>query len=179
AVRLRDVQEVEVPLVRPDNVGASRHGRNQQRDNHAQHRANHDQPLPVAAHHRSIPMTPGPGSCRVGSGGGSRTGGTPLRTSHSVSAGKESFRSRRTPGAPAPTCPPKSPPTGLTDRVTSPSGAVPATRILWRPGPTTASESAGAEPITPPVRSVRPAGVETNHAPPAGPDPPVPGTAGA
>jgi len=33
--------------------------------------------------HLSIPMTPGPGSC-VGSSPGSRTGGTPLRTSHST-----------------------------------------------------------------------------------------------
>src|SRR6266498_5025818 len=33
--------------------------------------------------HRSIPMTPGPGSC-LGSGPGSITGGTPLRTSHST-----------------------------------------------------------------------------------------------
>src|ERR1700704_5855343 len=77
-VRLGDVEEAEVPFAVADRVGHRRCGEHERRDGSDQNGRNGaEEPV-----HRSIPMTPGPGSCSVGSGNGSSTAGPPSATAH-------------------------------------------------------------------------------------------------
>src|SRR6266540_4821489 len=127
-----DVQVRQVPLRVALLIGVCRHGR--QQHHRSQQRHGQRQPAPP---HRSIPITPGPGSWRSGSGAGSITGGTPTATAHGLSGSKpcsparrswRSCRERRGPMVTmwpdfvvklSPPRPPTTPPIGLTRRPTA------------------------------------------------------------
>src|SRR5438046_5895858 len=94
-VRLAHMQKRQVPLTVSDLICPGDLRTHPHRD--GEH-SRHGEPQRTSRH-RSIPITPGPGSS-IGSGPGASTGGTPPATTHGSSGSNSRFRRRLQPTSP-------------------------------------------------------------------------------